>query len=454
MKISPSWFVLTISIIFSCNTHKQQDVPVQKTVEVIKSGDRFSLMRNGAPYIIKGACVLDTRYFRQLKENGGNSVRTYDTENAMAILDSAGKYGLTVTLGLKLPYANRGFNYRNDKAVELEVEKAGKEVMKYKDHPALLMWGIGNELSLYLKASSIPEHIAVLQTIERIAKMIHKVDPNHPTTTTLPFSRTNTISAVDMFCSNVDVISMNSFEQLQELPSRARKYSKPYIMSEYGAKGYWIAMSTNWYTEIEQTSAEKCAYILEQYRAMKSDSSKFLGSYAFIWGHKLEYTTSWFSLFTESGEATQVIDALHYTWTGKWPPERAPAIYSIKINELISEQNIIIPPGEKFVAGITTDAGHINSVYVTGRLHKDDLEISDMYAQANYRQEKNPDLIPGDAPLEISGYHAVNENGLLRSRINIQFQAPPEPGPYRLFLNLHNKKNRVATANICFYVHD
>ena len=52
-------------------------------------------------------------------------------------------------------------------------------MLKYKDHPALLAWIIGNEANLRFKNPK------VFDAINDISKMIHQVDPNHPTTTAL-----------------------------------------------------------------------------------------------------------------------------------------------------------------------------------------------------------------------------------------------------------------------------
>jgi beta-galactosidase/beta-glucuronidase len=153
MKLLKPLVVFLLSLICGCNSQKQQAKAGNKTVEVIQSKGRFRLYRNGQPYVIKGVCVLDATYLRQAKESGANSIRTYGTDNAGEILDSAAALGLTVTLGLYLPHAAIDMDYRDQKAVALQIEQVRKEVMKYKNHPALLMWGIGNELGLYLKGT-------------------------------------------------------------------------------------------------------------------------------------------------------------------------------------------------------------------------------------------------------------------------------------------------------------
>ena len=39
-------------------------------------------------------------------------------------------------------------DYNNEYAVKGQIEYLKNEVLKYKDHPALLVWGIGNEVDL------------------------------------------------------------------------------------------------------------------------------------------------------------------------------------------------------------------------------------------------------------------------------------------------------------------
>ena len=56
---------------------------IQKT-EVVKTKDGFQLLRNGKPYYVKGAGG-DT-HLDLLKSIGGNSIRTWGTDNAQIVL--------------------------------------------------------------------------------------------------------------------------------------------------------------------------------------------------------------------------------------------------------------------------------------------------------------------------------------------------------------------------------
>ena len=67
----------------------------------------------------------------------------------------------------------------NESICEAQVERVKREVLKYKNHPALIIWAIGNELNLNAK------NPRVWNAVNEISRMIHEVDPHHLTTTTL-----------------------------------------------------------------------------------------------------------------------------------------------------------------------------------------------------------------------------------------------------------------------------
>ncbi len=69
---------------------------------------------------------------------GGNSIRTWGSNNGQQVLDTAQKYGLTVLMGLDVARERHGFNYDDTAAVKKQLEELRAEVLKYRNHPALL----------------------------------------------------------------------------------------------------------------------------------------------------------------------------------------------------------------------------------------------------------------------------------------------------------------------------
>ena len=128
---------------------------------------------DGRPFFIRGAA--GTTRLRELKDLGANTVRTYGSDPG-PVLAEAERVGLKVIVGLWLEPPRRGFDYADPAAVTAQLDRLRAEAQRYKDHPALLMWGIGNEVEAELTDSA-----RVWPAIEDAARMVKSVDPNHPT---------------------------------------------------------------------------------------------------------------------------------------------------------------------------------------------------------------------------------------------------------------------------------
>ena len=144
-------------------------------VEVRQTPQGWEMLRDGKPYYVKGAGG-DT-HLDIVVNIGGNSIRTWGIDDAQTILDNAQKHGLTVMLGMWLQHERHGFDYSNKAKVEKQLNHFKSVIDQFKNHPALLMWGIGNEVDLFYS------NTRVWDAIEDIAKYAHQVDPNHPTST-------------------------------------------------------------------------------------------------------------------------------------------------------------------------------------------------------------------------------------------------------------------------------
>ena len=136
-------------------------------VTLVADSAGWSLMRNGVQHEILGQ---GKAHFGLLEECGANSIRLWST-NKSALLDSAHQRGMSVMLGLYLRPERTGMNYNDVHAVEGQLAELKQEVLKYKDHPALLLWGIGNELDLKYT------NTRVWDAVEELAKFIMTSTP-------------------------------------------------------------------------------------------------------------------------------------------------------------------------------------------------------------------------------------------------------------------------------------
>lgn len=398
-------------------------------VEIIKINGAHQLLRGGQPYFVKGAG--GSAYPDRIAAYGGNSIRTWGSRNGLQVLDSANKHGLTVLMGLDVARERHGFDYNDTAAVRKQLERLRAEVVKYKDHPALLGWGIGNELNLQY---SNPK---VWDAVNEISKMIHELDPNHPTCTVLAGVSREVVDHLRKRCPDIDFLAVNTYGDLANLPRTIRNvgWEGAYMVTEWGPTGHWESLTTPWKSSIEETSSEKAAVYKSRYEySIERDKERCLGSYVFLWGQKQERTPTWYGLFTEKGEESAVIDVMHYLWKGTWPENLAPLIYSIQLDHQKATDHVYLKPGLTY-----------NAQTLAADPNNDPL---------SYRWEVLPEPTKlsegGDfeaRPVALKSVFAGQSNSN-----KVILQAPIKEGAYRLFVYVNDGKNKVATANFPFYV--
>ncbi len=150
------------------------------SVHIKNEGGSFQLYRNGQPFYIKGAAGIS--HFEELANTGGNTIRVYDTLDLAEVLDEADKNGLAVIVDIPLPQYNEQFPAYNDKKKNDERKaKVKKLVQRFRDHPALLIWNLGNELHYPLRL--VPNNF--IDTFNALIEIIHTEDPNHLVSTTV-----------------------------------------------------------------------------------------------------------------------------------------------------------------------------------------------------------------------------------------------------------------------------
>ncbi|MFO8128897.1 MAG: glycoside hydrolase family 2 TIM barrel-domain containing protein, partial [Bacteroidales bacterium] len=315
-------------------------------VSIKQEDGAYKLFCNDNEFYIKGA-GLEFGNIKSLSAHGGNSFRTWRTENGkqsgQEVLDKAHENGLMVCMGLEVGKERHGFDYNDEEAVAKQLECLTGEIEKYKDHPALLMWGIGNELNL---ASTNPK---VWDAVNEIAAMIHKIDKNHPATTMLAGAGKEDVQHVMERCPELDLLSFQIYGDIMNLPHYIEEsgWDGPYIVSEWGATGHWEVTRTSWDRPIEQTSHEKAMAYKERYeKVIEAHPDQCLGSFVFLWGQKQERTPTWYGIFLENGKETEAVDVMHYVWNKTWPENRAPRLDSLRLNKLSAYDNVILKTGK------------------------------------------------------------------------------------------------------------
>ena len=410
-------------IAFSNKTCSQ----VSKVEVSTNTQGNFELLKNGIPYYIKGAGAKD--HFDLLVNSGANSIRIWSTNNS-SLLDSAHQYGLTVTLGLHVRPERSGMDYNNEYAVKGQIEQLKNEVLKYKDHPALLVWGIGNEVDLKYS------NFKVWETIEILAKFIKEVDPNHPTMTVIAGVDPSKAYYIKKYCPSVDILGLNVYGSIENAGANLRKFNwdKPYIVTEWGVNGPFEAKTTSWKAKVEPPNGFKADQRLRRYQELiVKDKERCLGSYCFLWGQKQESTATWHGMFLKNGNPTEAVDVMHYCWKGEWPNSRAPSIRDISLENIGWRKDHIIEPSMQATVKIEYSKYNNNKV---------DVEYV-LYPEAFSNKiggdiQKSPDPIPFEIVRQT-------ENKLI-------FISPKKKGAYRLFAFVKNDKGQSSVANIPFLI--
>ena len=410
-------------IAFSDKTYSQ----VSKVEVSTNNQGNFELLKNGIPYYIKGAGAKD--HFDLLVNSGANSIRIWSTNNS-SLLDSAHQHGLTVTLGLHVRPERSGMDYNNEYAVKGQIEKLKNEVLKYKDHPALLVWGIGNEVDLKYS------NFKVWETIEILAKFIKEVDPNHPTMTVIAGVDPSKAYYIKKYCPSVDILGLNVYGSIENAGANLRKFNwdKPYIVTEWGVNGPFEAKTTSWKAKVEPPNGFKADQRLRRYQELiVKDKERCLGSYCFLWGQKQESTATWHGMFLKNGNPTEAVDVMHYCWKGEWPNSRAPSIRDISLENIGWRKDHIIEPSRQATVKIE---------YFKYNNKKVNIEYV-LYPEAFSNKiggdiQKSPDPIPFEIVRQT-------ENELI-------FISPKKKGAYRLFAFVKNDKGQSSVANIPFLI--
>lgn len=402
-------------------------------VEIVKRGEQYLVLRDGLPYEVKGA-GLEFSDVAVFASHGGNSIRTWRTDNrestGLEVLDEAARNNVTVALCIEIGRERHGFDYDDEGAVARQLEYARGEVLKYRDHPALLTWIIGNEPNLHFK------NPRVFDAINDISEMIHELDPNHPTTTALAGIDANLAGLIEKRAPDLDFVSIQMYGDIVNLPRYLEEmnFNKPYMVTEWGAVGHWEVPKTSWGAPIEQNSSEKAANYLKSHKvAIAPARNHLLGSYVFLWGQKQERTPTWYGMFLEDGTETETIDVMQYIWTGSWPENRSPAIETMSLDSRNAYQNVTLEAGKTYKANISaSDPDGDVMLYQWEVMHESETR------KTGGDLEEVPDTLPG--LVDVSGLgHVV-------------LTAPGKPGAYRLFVYVYDDNGHAGHANIPFQV--
>lgn len=379
------------------------------TVKITGKRGSWVLTVNGKPFYIKGVgCGLATGkggedYLKLAREVGANAVRTWGADQGTeAYFDAALKYGLMVDAGIWL-----------DK--EKKINEIIEYVNKFKDHPALLMWNLGNEAISFTKSEQ--ERVALSKFLEEMVQMIHKLDPDHPVIYTsadvldMPY--------IEKYVPSLDAFGMNIYGSIRVSHTKWYKSTLniPYIVTEYGPPGPRSVQRDQNGVSIDQPDQAKAAVYRNMTKEMINFKGYNLGGFAFHLGETSRESLTWWNINYKIFKRASFWE-LYKIYTGGKLSNKPPRITNFRLSKINK-----IAPGETL--NISAEAVDVDS---------NPLDYT--FAVSTVREG-------------ILQYY-VNEEVLAQftcEGVNFKMTAPAEKGVYRVYVFVNDGYGNIAAAN-------
>ncbi|MEL7249197.1 MAG: glycoside hydrolase family 2 TIM barrel-domain containing protein [Bacteroidota bacterium] len=403
------------------------DIAAQTTVE--KAGEDWVLMVDGAPFDVKGvtfgydndAANYD-KYFTDLQFLGVNTIRVWGTnENTAALLDAAQAHDIKVMVGIWMRHGRPGmegddsFNYLEDEAGKEDMRQNALEAVKlYKNHPAVLTWGVGNEV--YLNTATDKEKRAYSILLEEICSQMKKIDPNHPITSVEAW--TFGMDWWKELVPSIDIYGLNSYGPgVDLLPDELTKrgIDKPYIITEFGVTGEWDIQEKQYGITVEPTDQDKYETIVEGYARWIKSKAACLGVYVFHYGNGNEFGSPWL-LTHHAGNTRPQYWAIRHAYTGAIPDNYVPIIKQFQL----------------------ADGQHESSTWISVQVEVADFENEELTFSFHYNQRTG-------SRKRKSQINDLHFRGNITDGFEIQM--PAEDGAIKVYVNVKDTYGNVGIAS-------
>ena len=254
-------FIAAILLLVGCKEAIQSQ---EKSVWV----QQGTLQTPQGQYFVKGVCYHPVgkgqtqRSFERLKQDlelmtdaGINTIRVYEPIDSKEVLDEIEKSGIRVIIS---------FGYNQQGYYDLLSGTYMDYVTKFKDHPAILFWELGNEYNYH------PEWFQGTmdlwyETAAMAIKAIHSVDKNHPVASA--HGEVPTVEVLEQL-AELDLWGLNVYrwdESHKALEDFAQLSDKAVYFSELGADSYMTASKLGYAQgENQKAQADALARILQQ----------------------------------------------------------------------------------------------------------------------------------------------------------------------------------------------
>lgn len=283
------------------------DINLNTKTSLVQENNKWNLLLNNREFYIKGVTFgekfnsenIDT-YMKDLQSLGVNTIRTWGIDdNTSLLLDTAYKYNIKVILGIWLRHGQNGdnFDWVNDEiGKKSQFDEAIHNVNKFKGHPALLMWCVGNEVILNLLTEK--EKTEYCLFLDNLCKKIKIEDSNHLVSSAS--ASTYDASYWAKYVPALDLYGINAYgNNISIISDTVEKFgnNKPYILTEFGAEGEWAVEKDNNNLPIEPSDDEKFSIIENSWNNWIFPKENCLGAFVFNYGSNWDHGGIWLNMY-------------------------------------------------------------------------------------------------------------------------------------------------------------
>lgn len=405
---------ISVSVLFAGNK-----------VEIKNENNVYKLYVNGKQTFIQGAgCgyafgTNGENYLKLAKELGVQSVRTWGVDQSdEKYLDEAVKQGLLVDAGLWLNpvYSSGACSYITDTVYMNNVRKEILDyVIKYKDHPAILFWNVGNEVFINIKSEE--EKVAFAKFLNRLVKDIKAIDKDHPAIYTS--AGLAGLKYITKYVPEIDIFGINLYGGVAFALKSCKDsgLKRPVVITELGPIGYWDVIKDNNGLALDQNDSTKAITIRNYLKETEGYKDILLGTYVFHLGETTQDSMTWWNLNYGNYKRAQFWEVYKY-YTGNKPP----VIPKVLQFELSKKQ------------GFKTDE------WVS-------INMKILYPKP---EELSYDFFASTVQLGAIAYY-VNQKIVLdidRSGDEVKIKLPSKPGLYRIYTVVNDRNGNAATMNV------
>jgi len=402
---------------------------------IVKEGQAWKMYVDGKPFEVKGATFgrQTTKenhlgvYMKDLKSMGVNCIRTWGVgAETKPLMDSAHAYGIKVMLGIWLRHGRSGmegddnFNYLSDKKGMQDMYDGALDAVKqYKNHPALLFFGVGNEVTLNIATD--PEKKAYAKFLETVLQAIKKEDPGRPIAGVSAW--TFDWKWWKEYAPSLDIYGINVYGGgANAIPDEMAKLGvdKPYVICEYGVNGEWEAKPDKKGLLVEPNDRQKYEVISKGYHDWIKSKPTCLGVYVFHYGNGGDHGSVWLNMY-HNNCYRPAYWATREAYTGLKPTNNIPDITVYSLPDASAAYDQWVP--------VTLEVKDAEN---------DSLEIKFYYNQRTGGRARRDQI----NPLEFRG----------NLKTGYEIKIPRENGLIKVYAMVKDSYNNLAIAQTSFAI--